>query len=477
MAPVDFRDIVVLIPGILGSVLYNEDGTPLWEPSVKGVWKAATSQADFVSKLTVKDKSSGDGVRPVSLMPDISILPGVWKIDGYGWIADRIRQVPGIVEGDIFNHQSKGNFFQFPYDWRLDCRRNSKILSSLIGQKVEKWASHTGTPPKLIILAHSMGGLIARHFLEIEEGWKSSRALITFGTPFRGSVNAVKALVEGSGSFGVDLSPALKTFRSVFQLLPTRDEIIWTGEVWTTVGDCGAFEDDIKNRISDAADFHNEISEKEEVNRSAIAEYTTDGYALLSFVGIDQPTLQHYSLAAATKGGQYDTPPALDQSPNGDGTVPRWSATGPPSKGSFGNTFLCELHASMQNNRYLLTDLIARLGQMQVGRLPTKSVQRSVDGAPGLVLELGDLFQSSEGISASIGLTTEMPPPPHVEAHNTDQNRKYDISEEFVKSADRWILRACRLPPGAYRVTACLSKPINGFFPPPVTDVTAVIEV
>ena len=39
---------------------------------------------------------------------------------------------------------------------------------------------------KLILIGHSMGGLVARYFLECLDGWRDTRMLITFGTPHRG---------------------------------------------------------------------------------------------------------------------------------------------------------------------------------------------------------------------------------------------------------------------------------------------------
>ena len=42
---------------------------------------------------------------------------------------------------------------------------------------------------KLILVGHSMGGLVARYFLECLEGWRDTRQLVTFGTPYRGSLN------------------------------------------------------------------------------------------------------------------------------------------------------------------------------------------------------------------------------------------------------------------------------------------------
>ena len=70
-----------------------------------------------------------------------------------------------------------------------------------------------------------MGGLVARWYLECLGGWQDTRALITFGTPHRGSLNAVDFLVNGFvkklGPLKVaDLSRLLRSLTSVYQLLP-----------------------------------------------------------------------------------------------------------------------------------------------------------------------------------------------------------------------------------------------------------------
>ena len=67
-----------------------------------------------------------------------------------------------------------------------------------------------------------MGGLVCCYFLEVLGGWKDTRRLITFGTPFRGSVKALNMLTNGfSKPLGlVHLTDAVRSFTSVYQLLP-----------------------------------------------------------------------------------------------------------------------------------------------------------------------------------------------------------------------------------------------------------------
>ena len=70
-----------------------------------------------------------------------------------------------------------------------------------------------------------MGGLICRHFLEMLDGWKDTRLLITFGTPYRGSLNALDFIANGmKKKLGpvtlLNLTELVRSFTSVYQLLP-----------------------------------------------------------------------------------------------------------------------------------------------------------------------------------------------------------------------------------------------------------------
>jgi hypothetical protein len=69
-----------------------------------------------------------------------------------------------------------------------------------------------------------MGGLISRYFVEALEGWRDTRAVVTFGRAFYGSLNALDFLLhgfqKGVGPFQVDLTKLLHSCASVHQLVP-----------------------------------------------------------------------------------------------------------------------------------------------------------------------------------------------------------------------------------------------------------------
>ena len=195
------KDVVVLLPGLLGSVL-KRDGKEIWGLSGSAIFRALFSGTGSVKSLTLKSDSGGeladDGVEATAMLPDTHLIPGLWKVDGYTRVAETLVSQLGLIPG--------ANFFEFPYDWRRDIRFTAKRLAQQAPRWLHAWRnSHGGHPDaRLVLVGHSMGGVVSRYFLECLGGWKDTRALITFGTPHRGSFMALQALALG---FRKELGP------------------------------------------------------------------------------------------------------------------------------------------------------------------------------------------------------------------------------------------------------------------------------
>lgn len=89
----------------------------------------------------------------------------------------------------------KAELVPFFYDWRGDLRGAAGELADILDGEVVEGRSD------LILIAHSMGGLVARWFLESgvfddRPGWASVQRLITVATPHGG---APAALVRALG--------------------------------------------------------------------------------------------------------------------------------------------------------------------------------------------------------------------------------------------------------------------------------------
>ncbi len=154
-------DVIVLLPGILGSVL-ERDGHDVWAMSPGAAWRAIVSLGHSVNDLQLHgDDPSvddlGDGVTAPRLQPDLHLIPGLWSIDGYSHIRASIFAGFDVVDGQ--------NWFDFPSDWRRDNRVAARHLAERAPGWLRAWRQHSGNnDAKLVLVAHSMGGLVARHF-------------------------------------------------------------------------------------------------------------------------------------------------------------------------------------------------------------------------------------------------------------------------------------------------------------------------
>ena len=359
-----FKDVVVILPGISGSAL-AKDGIEVWGTATVALLGAAATAGDTIRSLAldaVDDPNIddlGDGVEATRLIPDVHMIPGLWKIDGYSGLRARLQTSLEL--------EPNRNLFDFPYDWRRDNRVSARKLQRLSQRWLQNWRQASGNnDAKLILVGHSMGGLVARYFLEVLGGWKDTRALITFGTPYRGSLNAVGYLANGYaksiGPLTMDFSETLRSFTAVYQLLPAF-ECIDTGDGHLKrVSEAGQLPNIDTARALASFKFYREMKDAQEANAKLDA-YRMHGYEIYPIVGVEQPTFQ----SAECKAGKLSllrTIKGKDES--GDGTVPRLSATPLELTDAHRETYMAEAHASLQNWKPALVQLTGILSGQDI---------------------------------------------------------------------------------------------------------------
>ncbi|WP_416211076.1 lipase/acyltransferase domain-containing protein, partial [Frankia sp. Cr2] len=345
------HDVYVLIPGITGSVL-EKDGRDVFGLTAEAGLRALFSAGRSIDALRLVDDpwevdDIGDGVRATRLAADAHLVPGLWKIDGYGAVGQYLRRRLRLVPGE--------SYFEFPYDWRRDNRVAARRLAS----SARRWlAARRATYPdaQLVLVAHSMGGLVARYYLEALDGWRDTRTLITFGTPYRGSLNAVGFLAIGyTKMFGlIDLTDLMRSFTSVHQLLPIYpclDRGDGTLVRLTEAAGLVPGLDPVK--VAAARRFHAEIEDA--VGRHGDDDdYRTNGYRVCPVVGIEQPTDQ----SAVWSGDRLTVLRTYEGADfGGDGTVPRVAAFPQEADNEWNALFAPARHASLQNTDAVLTQV------------------------------------------------------------------------------------------------------------------------
>ncbi len=145
-----------------------------------------------------------DGFRTSELIADpIIIIPGImgstevlgsWKLDPISHTYDDL--ISSLVKN---GYEKDKNLFEFPYDWRTINEDSAKLLKTKIEQ-----VSIATKVSKVDLVAHSMGGLVARAYLEGLGGITSEDKvdkLITLGTPNKGAPKSYLYWEAGEGFF------------------------------------------------------------------------------------------------------------------------------------------------------------------------------------------------------------------------------------------------------------------------------------
>ncbi|MFJ2258477.1 esterase/lipase family protein [Streptomyces sp. NPDC087844] len=161
-------------------------------------------------------------------MPDLHALPGVSPlIDGYSGLLDWLerhftlrRRLPGD------DPRTPVNLVGFAYDWRLSCRYNAERLAERVYEELGRWrasAPERGAA-RVVFVCHSMGVLVTRQYVERGGGAEVNRRVVTLGTPYRGSLDALLSLVDGHrpgfGPASLDLTAFARSLPSLHQLTP-----------------------------------------------------------------------------------------------------------------------------------------------------------------------------------------------------------------------------------------------------------------
>lgn len=236
---------VIVIPGILGSQLMNRRTREVVWPS------AFRSSTDGLSLPTTPDLASNrdelvaerivETAKLARLAPDIYV---------YYELLNALRRFGNYRDGDWDNPPADGDrdtFYVFPYDWRRDNVESAQLLF----RRVEELKRKLGRPDlRFNIVAHSMGGLVARYAAmygdaDLPEGdappqptWAGARhinKIFMFGTPNEGTMEAFATLLEGY-SINEGLRRRVRLFNklsredavtipSIFQLLPHREAV------------------------------------------------------------------------------------------------------------------------------------------------------------------------------------------------------------------------------------------------------------
>ena len=272
---------VVVIPGILGTELLNpKTGETVWPSAFRTEQEGLPISPDLASNRD--DLVPGKIIETLRLA---RILPEVYV---YRDLLEALRRYAGYREGKWENPDIDGyqdTYYVFPYDWRQDNVANARELF----RRLDRLKTKLQRPDlKFNIVAHSMGGLIARYAAmygdadlppgdgPIQPTWQGAAhigKIVMIGVPNEGSADAFATLVEGySITEGLRRRiPLLNKLTaedvvrtpSVFQLLPHRNAVkfldenlqplaldLYDPEVWRQYGWSSLYEPEFRRRYA-----------------------------------------------------------------------------------------------------------------------------------------------------------------------------------------------------------------------------------
>jgi len=431
----DYPDLVVFLPGIGGSTLIR-DGRPLWG----GTWRAMVNAVarGGLADLELASPSEDDGVSAAGIVDDIHVLPGLWKIDAYGGFQALLCRSVGLVVGR--------NFRGFAYDWRRDSRISAARLAEAVERWLAEWRRVSGNEEaRVVLVAHSMGGLVARHYMECLEGWRVVRRLITIGTPHRGSLDALGCLANGFargiGPLRAEATDPLRSFPSVAQLLPTF-ACVEAADGMVRVQDApalGSFGETIRSVAAEALEFHEEIWSAAERNQS-LPGYSKD--ALSTVLSFRQPTFQ----SARPNDGGVELLSTFEGDDNGgDGTVPMVSAV-PPGHDPMSATYVWGVHSRLAAEEGVQEHA---LGALRSVRIPMDRFRHDGSG-PQVRLRLQDAC--SAGVPFELAATVSGGTEQTLSASAVRSDDGLTIRTTLQRSEGRFVAPLV-LEEGAWRVS------------------------
>jgi hypothetical protein len=216
------RHFVVLVPGIGGSILSRPElpaGKARYALTATGLSRALIQPGQL-------DLDRFPDLVPVDLVDDFTALAPLLTLPGYQSLDLHLSLAFNPVVIDTYQPprpiREDADVLRFPYDFRRSVADAALRLDDAI-QEALRSRRPTAVDRPLILIAHSMGGLVARYWLAVLGGWRYCHALLALGVPHRGAPKALAWLVNGVGVGPIRHQRATEVIRgwpSAYELLP-----------------------------------------------------------------------------------------------------------------------------------------------------------------------------------------------------------------------------------------------------------------
>ena len=207
---------IIVVPGYYGSRLSQASDHEL-------VWISLGEALTGTRSLVLPHEGLGiqDGLvlRPDGILNGVTVIPYLYTVDAYGPLLNRLRN----------EFAQRTLIVPLAYDWRLDLAETVRALSETVDLLHQRGIS------RIVVLAHSMGGLVTAYYLRYGmqdpdsavESWSGSTKLsgaILTGVPYHGSMATFRNMQYGR-TVGLNdtllSSEAVASFPASYYVLPS----------------------------------------------------------------------------------------------------------------------------------------------------------------------------------------------------------------------------------------------------------------
>lgn len=438
-------DAVVVVPGVMGSELVDSvTGEVLWGMrSLRWYVRAWTSGTGLEPLAVTEAERAGSvgRIQASGLLRFPAFMPLLAGLEPYTRLTQAITQVvahPAAV-------------YEFAYDWRLPVAHNARLLADRAAEHLRQWRAQADRPDaRLVLVAHSMGGLLCWAMAAIPGAADDVRATITLGTPFDGAAKAAMLLATGQGAPlpSGRLLPVTATMPGLYDLLPSYRCVDQSDTVRAlTPRDVQGFTQD-----DELATTMAELATAALDHRAVLAATSLPGHRAV--IGVQQPTISSLTLHHGMPTGQYhsftvsldgelergrDTGLLARRPGLGDGTVPHNSAL-PYHK--LEPIPLAQQHGALARSPEAIT---AVCHVIQHG----EATHRPRLGEGDIGLDLPDIVTPNREWTATITGVA----PHEARCRVTDAQTDQPIDHPPLHRRDDQVMIAATLPrPGLYRV-------------------------
>jgi pimeloyl-ACP methyl ester carboxylesterase len=223
-----------------------------------------------------------------------------------------------------FKEEDRTLFLQ-PYDWR----RSNALAAEGLANGIDEAVDSVGSMAEITLIAHSMGGLVSRWYLESgrftdRPGFHAVRRLITLGTPHLGAPLALTAALGKEKRLFLSATQVRQLvgdprYPSLYELLPPRGEpFAWSLDPGSDLAPIDVYDLSIAAKLGL---LQANLGASQTFRAGLDHTRRPNGVRYFSFVGSRQSTIAAVTVDFQT----VDPVRPVEAEDGGDGTVPIWS--------------------------------------------------------------------------------------------------------------------------------------------------------